>query len=87
MWDVAQNEVTNPAYDNDLIKEKTTSSRANAADSWGPVPTRKASVANLAPYLLPYFNNRPVFGLPGTDSRDLRYRTQLSGDWAGCKQI
>jgi len=66
-------------------KKKTTPSRANADDSWGPVPTKKASVANLAPYLLPYFNNGPVFGLPGTDSRDFRDRTQLSGDWGGLR--
>jgi porin len=42
----AQNEIANPTYDNDPIEEKTTPSRANAADSWGPVPTKKASVAN-----------------------------------------
>jgi porin len=83
--DAAQNEVANPTYDDDPIKEKNTPSRANAADPWGPVPTRKASLANLAPYLLPYFNNGPVFGLPGTDSRDFRYRTQLSGDWGGLR--
>jgi hypothetical protein len=83
--DAAQNEIANPIYDNDLIKEKTTPSRAKAADSWGSVPTKRASVANLAPYLLPYFNNGPAFGLPGTDSRDFRYRTQLSGDWGGLR--
>lgn len=83
--DVDQNEVTNPTHDNDPIKETTTPSHANAADSWGPVPTKKASVANLAPYLLPYLNNGPVFGLPGTDSKDFRYRTQLSGDWGGLR--
>src|SRR5437763_183498 len=60
--DAAQNEIANPTYDNDPNKEKTTPSRGNAADSWSPVPTKKASVANLAPYLLPYFNNGPVFG-------------------------
>ena len=75
----AQNEIANPTCDNDPIKETTTPSGTNAADSWGPVPTKKASLANLAPYLLPYFNNGPVFGLPGTDSRDFRYRTQLAG--------
>jgi hypothetical protein len=79
--DAAQNEIANPTHDNDPIKERTTPSRANATDSWGPVPTKKTSVANLAPYLLPYFNNGPVFGLPGTDSRDFRYRTQF-GDGA-----
>ena len=38
-------------------------------DSWGPVPSQKVSLANLAPVLLPYFNNGPVFGLSG------------NGDW------
>ena len=83
--DAAQNKIANPTHDNDPIKEKTTPSLANPADSWGPVPTKKASVANLAPYLLPYFNNGPVFGLPGTDSRDFLHRTQLSGDWGGLR--
>ncbi len=81
----AQDKTANPTHDNDPIEEKTTPSRANADDSWRPVPTKKASVANLAPYLLPYFNNGPVFGLAGTDSRDFRYRTQLSGDWGGLR--
>jgi porin len=53
--------------------------------AWGSVPTRKASVANLAPALLPYFNNGPVFGLPGTEGGDFRHRTQLSGDWGGMR--
>jgi hypothetical protein len=37
-----------------------------AATDWGPVQTDKASIANLSPVLLPFFNNGPVFGLPGT---------------------
>jgi porin len=81
----AQNEVDNPTYDNDSIEDKSTSSGTNAADSWGPVPSAKASVANLAPYLLPYLNNGPVFGLPGTEVRDFRDRTQLTGDWGGLR--
>src|ERR1700756_598839 len=83
--DAVQNEITSPTLDSNPNEERTTSSRASATDSWGPVPTRKASVANLAPYLLPYFNNGPVFGLPGTDSKGLRNRTQLSGDWGGLR--
>src|SRR5437879_13872814 len=67
---VAQNEIANPTHNNDPIGKKTTPSGSGAVDSLGPVPTKKASVANLAPYLLPYFNNGPVFGLPGTDSTD-----------------
>jgi len=81
----AENEIASPTIDNDPNEERTTPSRANAADSWGPVPTKKASVANLAPYLLPYFNNGPVFGLPGTESRGFRDNTQLSGNWGGLR--
>jgi porin len=61
------------------------SSDATAADSWGSVPTKKASVANVAPALLPFFNNGPVFGLPGTEAGDFRSRTQLSGDWGALR--
>ena len=57
----------------------------NAPDSEapGPVPTERASVANVAPGLLTFFNNGPVFGLPGTDGGDIRARTQVSADWGG----
>ena len=54
-------------------------------DRWSPVPTRQASIANLEPVLLPYFNNGPVFGLPGTSVGDFFHRTQLSGDWGGLR--
>ena len=37
-----------------------------AADTRGPVQTEKASLANLAPVLLPFFNNGPLFSPPGT---------------------
>jgi hypothetical protein len=80
-----QNEIANPGDGNDPIEEKATPSGATAGESWGPVPTKKASVANLAPYLLPYFNNGPVFGMPGTETRDFLHRTQLSGDWGGLR--
>jgi porin len=55
------------------------------ADPWGPVPTGDASIVNVAPFLLPYFNNGSVFGLPGTDVGDFWSRTQLSGDWGGAR--
>jgi porin len=55
------------------------------ADPWGPVPTKEPSIANLAPGLLPYFNNGPVFGMPGTVTGDLWDRTQLTGDWGGTR--
>jgi hypothetical protein len=47
--DAAQNEIANPTHDNDPIKEKTTPSRANATDSWGPVPTKKLPLPILHP--------------------------------------
>ena len=41
------------------------------------------SLANAAPVLLPFFNNGPVFGLPGTMTGGFWDRTQISGDWGG----
>jgi porin len=81
----AQDQIANPTHDNDPIGEKPASSPVTATDSWGPVATNKASVANLAPVFLPFFNNGPVFGLPGTEVGDFRQRTQLSGDWGGLR--
>src|SRR5260370_2696599 len=60
-------------------------SQDSAADPWAPVPTRKASLANESPLLLPYMNNGAVFGLPGTDVGDFWHRTQLTGDWGGAR--
>jgi hypothetical protein len=40
---------------------------------------------NLAPGLLPFFNNGPVFGIPGTVTGDIWNRTQLTGDWGGAR--
>jgi porin len=54
-------------------------------DSWQAVPTNYVSLANLAPGLLPFFNNGPVFGLPGTVTGDIWSRTQLTGDWGGVR--
>ena len=59
---------------------------SQAAEAWGPVQTGKASIANVAPLLLPFFNNGPVFGLPGTVVGDFRLRTQLTGDWGGLRK-
>jgi porin len=78
----AENQIANSTDENDPIEEKTTSS---ADDSWGPVPTKKASLANLAPFFLPFLNNGPVFGMPGTDAGDFGHRTRLSGDWGGLR--
>ena len=77
-----ENRIANPTNENELIEQKTAPS---ADDSWGPVPTKKASLANLAPFFLPYLNNGPVFGMPGTNAGDFRDRTQLSGDWGGLR--
>ena len=55
------------------------------AEPWGPVPTDKLSLVNIAPVLLPYFNNGPVFGVPGTVLGDFWHRTQVTGDWGGVR--
>jgi porin len=54
-------------------------------DRWQAVPTEKLSLVNLAPVLIPYFNNAPTFGLPGTVTGDILNRTQLTGDWGGTR--
>ena len=56
-----------------------------AADLFAHAQAKKASVADSSPALLPYFNNGPVFGLPGTDAGDFWHRTQLTGDWGGAR--
>ena len=81
----AENQIASPTYENDPTEETITSPRATAADLWGPVPTKKASLANLAPVFLPFLNNGPVFGMPGTEAGDFLHRTQLSGDWGGLR--
>jgi hypothetical protein len=73
-----------------LLVAGATSSIAQTATSadeapWAPVLTRKTSLANVEPALLPYLNNGPVFGLPGTEVGDFWHRTQLSGDWGGAR--
>ncbi|WP_257170019.1 carbohydrate porin [Bradyrhizobium sp. SRS-191] len=55
------------------------------AAPWGPMPTDKSSVVNLAPGLLAFFNDGPVFGLPGTVTGDITQRTQILGDWGGTR--
>jgi porin len=56
-----------------------------AAAPWGAVPTKKKSVVNMEPWVLPFFNNAPLFGVPGTVTGNLSARTQLSGDWGGAR--
>ena len=50
-----------------------------------PAPTERVSLATVAPGLLTYFNNGPVFGIGGTEGGNLWQRTQLSGDWNGVR--
>jgi porin len=59
--------------------------RDQPVDPWQPIPTNYVSVANLAPGLLTFFNNGPVFGIPGTVTGDIWNRTQLTGDWGGVR--
>jgi hypothetical protein len=56
-----------------------------AAETWGPVSTEKLSLVNAAPLLLPFVNNSPAFGIPGTVVGDFWERTQVTGDWGGAR--
>jgi len=69
----------------DSTKDKAEATDKDGANLWGPVPTEKASLVNLVPVLLPYFNNGPAFGVSGTNASDFWHRTQLSGDWGGAR--
>lgn len=80
-----------PAKRSSRAKTKSTAAAASVPSAatpvapWGPVPTDKTSLANLAPGLFVYFNNGPVYGLPGTVTGDISQRTQLLGDWNGIR--
>jgi porin len=50
-----------------------------------PGSTSLLSLVDAAPNLLPFLNNAPVFGLPGTVEGDFWNRTQLIGD-PNCKR-
>lgn len=52
---------------------------------FGPVSSKKESLVNKEPWALPFFNNGPVFGVPGTVTGSLWARTQLTGDWGGAR--
>lgn len=54
-------------------------------ENWGPVATEELSLVNAAPLLLPFVNNSPVFGIPGTVVGDFWERTQITGDWGGMR--
>ena len=47
----------------DSTKDKAEATDKDGANPWGPVPTEKVSLVNLAPVLLRYFNYGPVFGI------------------------
>ncbi|HST09477.1 MAG TPA: hypothetical protein VLL05_03815, partial [Terriglobales bacterium] len=68
-----------------ISHDKPKDEKGTEEDNFGAVSTNKKSLANLAPLLLPYFNNGPVFGLPGTETGDFWHRTQLTGDWGGLR--
>src|SRR5215471_20164654 len=59
---------------------------STTAVPWGPVATQKKSLVNMEPWVLPFFNNAPVFGVPGTITGTLAARTQLTGEWAGARR-
>src|SRR5262252_9136159 len=65
------------------LTEGAAPARAGPRDPWGPVPIAGVSIANVAPGLLTFFNNAPVFGLPGTVVGDFWDSTQVTGDWDG----
>src|SRR5262245_3298639 len=50
-----------------------------------PPAAERVSLATVAPGLLTYFNNGPVFGLNGTEEGNFWHRTQLSGGWNGTR--
>src|SRR5437868_5709560 len=45
----------------------------------------RKSVVTMEPWVLTFFNNAPVFGIPGTVTGKLPVRTQLTGDWGGTR--
>jgi len=70
---------------NGKTEAASTSTEPAPSAPWGPVPTDKISLVNLAPGLVAFFNDGPVFGLPGTVVGDITERTQLLGDWGGTR--
>lgn len=57
----------------------------NVASTSTPVSTSPLSLVDAAPNFVPFLNNGPVFGLPGTIEGDFWHRTQLIGD-PDCKR-
>src|SRR5579862_5945237 len=67
-------------------RKSTPASSGSTSSPWGPVSTQKKSLVNMEPWVLPFFNNGLVFGVPGTVAGNLWARTQLTGDWGGARK-
>jgi porin len=62
-----------------------TTTSCNVVSNNTPGSASPLSLVDAAPNLVPFFNNGPIFGLPGTIDAGLRHRTQLIGD-PNCKR-
>lgn len=86
---IGNNVSVGPTISSPLVTVMPNSRQGNAnpcnAPSTNTVSTSQLSIVDTAPYLLPFFNNGPVFGLPGTMEGDFWHRTQLIGD-PNCKR-
>jgi porin len=86
---IGNNVSVGPTISSPLVTVMPNSQQGNAnpcnAPSTNTVSTSLLSVVDTAPYILPFFNNGPVFGLPGTIEGDFWHRTQLIGD-PNCKR-
>ena len=81
-WDTGKEPVDNAISTlepTDSTKGEGETAEKGETNPWGPKTTQKVSLTNLAPALLPYFNNGPVFGLAGTVTGSFWERTQLGG--------
>ncbi|WP_243048208.1 carbohydrate porin [Dyella sp. RRB7] len=76
---------TENASADQAVESAPTNISATLDPRWLPADTDKISIMDHAPGLLPYFNNAPVFGVPGTVTGDFWNRTQLTGDWGGTR--
>jgi hypothetical protein len=74
-----------PDVVNDVVNGDEGLANFNHIATAKPAPKERVSLVTVAPGLLPFFNNAPVFGLPGTVEENFWHRTQLSGDWGGAR--
>jgi porin len=81
----AQDGIGGSNGNNAPVAPSVASAPGTAAAPWGPVATKKESLVNREPWLLPFFNNGPVFGIPGTVTGNFLSRTQLTGNWGGSR--